>query len=203
MREGVRKCVGLWGRHKKRWREVGDVGKCGRKCVGAPHPNTLLYTSLIPLPTSLPLTPTHLPHTLSHTSPLPTHLSLLIPTPQHTSLHLTPHTSSHSSPHLPLHPNTLPHSLRALSHTSPHIFPHSLGYVAKLPRDDVALINLTGLWKSPIKFFTTTGNLKSCFGVGNVNFRCMKVWRSYHVAKLLWRSYHVAKLLATIINATE
>ena len=28
-----------------------------------------------------------------------------------------------------------------------------------------------------------TGNLKSCFGVGNVNFRCMKVWRSYHVAK--------------------
>ena len=34
-------------------------------------------------------------------------------------------------------------------------------------------------------FFTATGNLKSCFGVGNVNFRCMKVWRSYHVAKLL------------------
>ena len=51
--------------------------------------------------------------------------------------------------------------------------------------------------KSPIKFFTATGNLKSCFGVGNVNFRCMKVWRSYHVAKLLWQSYHVAKLLAT------
>ena len=54
--------------------------------------------------------------------------------------------------------------------------------------------------KSPIKFFTATGNLKSCFGVGNVNFRCMKVWRSYHVAKLLWRSYHVAKLLATVLQ---
>ena len=25
----------------------------------------------------------------------------------------------------------------------------------------------------------------SCFGVGNVNIRCMKVWRSYLVAKLL------------------
>ena len=103
-----------------------------------------------------------LTHTLSHTSPLPKHLSLLIPTPQHTSLHLPPQ--------LPLHPNTLPHSPHALSHTSPHIFPHSLDYVAKLPSDDVALINLTGLWKSPIKFFMTTGNLKSCFGVGNVNF---------------------------------
>ena len=28
----------------------------------------------------------------------------------------------------------------------------------------------------------------------------MKVWRSYHVVKLLWRSYHVAKLLATILE---
>ena len=43
----------------------------------------------------------------------------------------------------------------------------------------------------------TTGNLKSCFGVGNVNFRCMKVWRSYHVVKLLWRNYNETKLLAT------
>ena len=56
-------------------------------------------------------------------------------------------------------------------------------YVAKLPCEDVTLINLIGLWKSPIKFFTT-GNLKSCFRVGNLNFRCMKVWRSYQVAKL-------------------
>ena len=73
------------------------------------------------------------PHTLSHspfhTSPLPTHLSLPPPTPQHTSLHL------------PLHPNTLSHSPHALS----HIFPHSFDYVAKLPCDDVTgtLINLT------------------------------------------------------------
>ena len=47
-----------------------------------------------------------------------------------------------------------------------------------------------------MKFFTT-GNLKSCFSIGNANFRCMKVWRSYHVVKLLWLSYHVTKLLAT------
>ena len=39
--------------------------------------------------------------------------------------------------------------------------------------------------EKPIKFFTTTRNLKPCFGVGNINFRCMKVWRSYHVTKLL------------------
>ena len=48
--------------------------------------------------------------------------------------------------------------------------------------------------KSLIKFFTATGNLKSCFGVGNVNFRCMKVWRSYHVAKLPCGEVTVAKL---------
>ena len=29
----------------------------------------------------------------------------------------------------------------------------------------------------------------------------MKVWRSYHVTKLLWRSYHVAKLLATFTTS--
>ena len=107
----------------------------------------------------------HLPHTLSHTSPLPTHLSLLIPTPQHTSLHLPPHTSSHSSPHLHLHPNTLPTHPMHSPTSSPQ-----LGLCCEVLCDDVALINLTGLWKSPIKFFTTTGNLKSCVGVGNVNF---------------------------------
>ena len=130
----------------------------------SPHANTL----------------SHSPHTLSHT--LPTHLSLPPPTPQHISLHLPPYISSHSFPDLPLHPNTLPYSPHALSHTSPHILPHSFDYVAKLPYDDVTLNEFNS--KSPIKFFTATGNLKSCFGVGNVNFRCMKVWRSYHVAKL-------------------
>ena len=132
----------------------------------------------------------HSPHTLSHTSPLPTHLSLPSPRPQHISLHLPPHPhiSSHSFPDLPLHPNTLPYSPHALSHTSlPTSYP-TVSIVAKLPSNS----------KIPIKFFIATGNLKSCLGVGNVNFRCMKVWRSYHVAKLLWRSYHVAKLLATV-----
>ena len=81
--------------------------------IFSPHPNTL--------PHSL--------HTLSHTSPLPTHLSFPPPTPQHISLHLPPHISSHSSPDLPLHPNTLPYSTHALSHTSPHILPHSFDYV--------------------------------------------------------------------------
>ena len=48
--------------------EGGDVGKC----VGAPHPKTLSYTSPIPLPTSLPLTPTHFP---AHPIHFPTHIS--------------------------------------------------------------------------------------------------------------------------------
>ena len=155
------------------------MGECGWKCVGTPHPNTLSYTSRIPLATSLPLTPTHFStHPIHFPTPLPTlfHSSHVFSysSPHPNTLPYTPHiphTSSHSSPHLPLHPKTLPHS--------PHIFPHSLDHVAKLPCDDVTLINLTGLWKSPIKFFNTTRNLKSCFGLGNVNFRCMKVWRSY------------------------
>ena len=138
--------------------EGGDVGRCVRD----PHPNTLPYTSPIPLPTSLPLTSTHFPtHPIHFPTPLPTHLSLLIPTPQHTSLHLP-----YLFPQLPPPPPTPQHT----SPLTPCILPHSLDYVAKLPCDDVTLINLTGLWKSPIKFFTTTGNLKSCFGVGNVNF---------------------------------
>ena len=116
MRGNVGKCVGEVRRDVGKG-EGGDVGKCGRKCVGAPHPNTLPYTLPIPLPTSFPHTPTH----------FPTH-------PMHSPTHL----------------------------------PHSFDYVAKLPRDDVTSINLTGLWKSPVKFFMTTGNLKSCFDVGNV-----------------------------------
>ena len=31
----------------------------------------------------------------------------------------------------------------------------------------------------------------------HVSLHLLKVWRSYHVAKLLWRSYHMAKFLAT------
>ena len=62
---------------------------------------------------------------------------------------------------------------------SPHILPHSFDYVAKLPSTP----------KSPIKFFTATGNLKSCFGVGDVNFRCVKVWRSYCGEVTMWQSY--------------
>ena len=147
-------------------------------CWG-PTPSTFPYTSPIPLPTSFPHTPMRFlsPYTFPHPSPLTPYTLPHFSTP-HTSFltsPYTPYTSSHSYPDLPLHPNTLPHSPHALS--SP--LPHSFDYVAKLPCDDVTLINLTGLWKSSIKFFTTTGNLKNCFGVGNVNFRCMKVWRIY------------------------
>ena len=142
-------------------------------------PHTLTH-----FPTSSPLPSPHPFLTRQHTSPLtpytfphPPHTSYLPPHPNtfpYISPH-TPHISSHSSLDLPLHPNTLPYSPHALSHTSPHILPHSFDDVAKLRS------NL----QSPIKIFMATSNLKSCFGVGNVNFRCMKVWQSYHVAKLL------------------
>ena len=140
-----------------------------------PHsPHTLSHT----LPTSFPHTPTHFPtHPIHFPTPSP-HIFPYLPPHPNTFPYISPHTphiSSHSSPDLPLHPNTLPYSPHALSHASPHILPHSFDYVAKLRSNS----------KSPIKFFTATDNLKSCFGVGNVNFRCMKVWRSYHVAKLL------------------
>ena len=138
----------------------GDVGKGEGSevreemwgSVLRPHTLTHFHTPppfLSPHPFStrqhtFPLTPYTLPH---FSSALPTHLSLPAPTPQHTSLHLPPHpphTSFCSSPYLPLHHNTLPHSPHALSHTSPHIFPLSFDYVAKLPSDNVTLINLTG-----------------------------------------------------------
>ena len=153
-------------------------------CWG-PTPGTFPYSSPTRQHTSSPHTlshtPPHSPHTLSHTSPLPTHLSLPHPSTFPYISPYIPHTSSHSCPDLPLHPNTLPHSPHSLSSHLPPQF----RLCGELPCDNVALINLTGLWKSPIKFVTTTANLKSCFGVGNANFRCMKVWRSYHVAKLL------------------
>ena len=131
----------------------------------SPHPFfTRQHTS--------PLTPYTFPHPPTLHSP---HIFPYLPPHPNTFPYISPHTppiSSHSSPDLPLHtslftPCTLPHLF--------HILPHSFDYVAKLPSNS----------KSPIKFFTATGNLKSCFGVGNVNFRCMKVWQSYHVAKLL------------------
>ena len=157
------------------------VGRCGKLkvCWGPTPQHISLHLPhypphiLSPHANTLP----HSPHTLSHTLP--------------TLLH-----SPHIFPYLPPHPNTFPYisptppiSLPTAPLTSPytpthflihpmhtpHILPHSLDYVAKLPSNS----------KSQIKFFTATSNLKFCFGVGNVNFRCVKVWRSYHVAKLL------------------
>ena len=126
-----------------------------------PHANTLSHS------------PHKVSHTPPHTSPLPTYLTLLIPTPQHTSLH-----PPHLFPQLPSPPSTPQH----IPH-SPHIFPHSLDYVAKLPCDDVTLINLTRLWKSPIKSFKDNQEFK-------VLFRCR------HCKFSMYES--VAKLLATI-----
>ena len=166
----------------------------GINSVLGPHASTHFPTSS-PLPSHIfsphANTLPHSPHTLSHTLPTLLHSPHIFPyLPPHpnTFSYISPHTphiSSHSSPDLPLHPNTLPYSpLCTLPHLSPHILPHSFAYVAMLPSNS----------KSPIKFFTATGNLKFCFGVGNVNFRCMKVWRSYcgevigNLCICVWRS---------------
>ena len=153
--------------------EGGDVGKY----VGAAHPAHF--------PTPPPFLSPHPFPTRQHTSSLHT----LFHTPPHSSHNTLPHfstshTSFLTSPHTPTHFPTPPIPLPTASLTSPytpthfpthpmhspHIFPHSFDYVAKLPCDDITLINLTGLWKSPKKIFTTTRNLKFCFGVGTVNF---------------------------------
>ena len=168
-----------------------------KRSVLGPHtlthfPTPNLFLSPHPSPSrqhTSPLTPHTFPHpfphfSTPHTSFL-THLytPTLFPT-QYTSPHI-PHTCS-VFPQLPSPPPTPQHTSPLTPCTLPHLYPHlphSLDYVAKLPCDKLTL-NLTGLWKSPIKF-STTRNLKSCFGVDNVNFRCMTVWQSYHVAKLL------------------
>ena len=126
----------------------------------SPHPSSCQHTS--------PLTSYTFPHPSPHVFPYSS---------QHTSLHLPPYLFLQlTSPYTPTH-------FRSHPMHSPHIFPHSLVYVAKLPCDDVTLINLTGQWKSVIKFFATTRNLKSCFGV-----RCrlakFSMYRYESVAKL-------------------
>ena len=81
----------------------------------------------------------HSPHTLSPPSP---HIFPYLPPHPNTFPYISPHTPhifSHSSPDLPLHPNTLPYLLHALS---PQLTPR-FDYVAKLPCDDVTLMNLT------------------------------------------------------------
>ena len=125
------------------------------KFVGAPHPNTFSYTSPISLPTSFPHTPTHSlsPYTLPHPSPLTPYTLPHFSTPL-TSFLISPHTPKH----FPTPPPTLPISIPTAPLTSPytpthfpthpmhspHIFPNSFDYVAKIPCDDVTLINLIG-----------------------------------------------------------
>ena len=184
---GVGKCVGVWGRNGRsgkryeRCRKVcwgvgevkEDAGKgevreemwvsVGERVLG---PNTL--TNLpTPPPFLSPLanTPLYSPHTFS--TPLPTLLH-----------------SPDIFPYLPPHPNTLPYTLphtpNTSSHSSPYTptcFPtHPIALSTPLPTSSptVSIMWRSYLnkfnWKNLIKFFTTTGNLKSCFGVDNIIF---------------------------------
>ena len=162
-----------------------DVRK-GEKMWGSKGGSVLGPLTLTHFPTLPPFLSPHSSPSHQHTSPLTPytfpHPSPYFSTP-HTSFLTHPHTLTHfptppPTPPVPLPtaPLTCPYTPTHFpthpmhSPTDPHL-PPSLDYVAKLPCDDVAFVNLTGLWKSSIKFFTTTGNLKSCFGVGNVNFR--------------------------------
>ena len=155
------------------------VGRCGElKVCWGPTPQHISLHLPITLPTSFPHTPTHFP---THPIHFPTPSPHIFPYLPHTPTHFptSPPTPPYLFPQLPWPPPTPQHTSLftpcTLPHLSPHILPHSFDYVAKLSSNS----------KSPIKFFTATGNLKSCFGVGNVDFRCMTVWQSYHVAKLL------------------
>ena len=134
----------------------GHVGKCGdrcrEKCCGVGKgkgrckkrcreksggPNTLPYTSTIPLPTH-PLTFPHL-HTQTHFPTHPIHFPTLS-SYFSTLSHLFPR-FSFLSPHFQtLNQHTLPQN-----HTSPTPLPTFLTYksVAKLPCDDATSINLT------------------------------------------------------------
>ena len=138
MKGKVRRCR---KRYKSRCRKVcWGVGEV-RGVVGKGEGSEEMWESVLRFHTLTPFIkppPFLSPH--ANTLPHSPHTGILSHTPPHTSFLASPHISSHSSPHFPLHPNTLPHSPHALS----HIFPHSFDYVAKLPCDDVTLINLTG-----------------------------------------------------------
>ena len=153
----------------------------GIKSVLGPRTSTHFPTSP-PFPSPHAYTLPHSPHTLSHT--LPTHLSLPPPTSQHISLHLPPHPPIFF-PQLPWPPPTPQHTSLFTPCTLPTSYPtfQLCGKATKKPDKNFygPIKFFTKIYnsKSSIKFFTATGNLQSCFGVGNVNFRCMKVWQSY------------------------
>ena len=98
---------------------TGDVAKGeGNQVRQEMWGSVLVPHTLIHFPTPPPFvsphanTLPHSPHTLSHTSPLPTHLSLSPPTPP-IPLPTVPLISPYTPPHFPLTPCTLP-----------HLFPH-------------------------------------------------------------------------------
>ena len=126
------------------------------------------YHTSLHLPHSSPHTPTQFPTLAIHSiTPLPTLLH---------SLHIFPYLPTHFPappptppyllPQLPSPPPTPKHTSSLTSCTLPHLPPQfRLCGEVTLRRCYLNKFN----WKSPIKFFTTTGNLKSCFSVGNVN----------------------------------
>ena len=129
------------------------------------------HTSLHLLHSS-PHIPTHFPtHPIHSPTPLPTHLFL---PPLH------PNTLPYTSPHPPIPPPTAPF-------TSPYTPTHFPTHPMHSPiPPSISFPTVSIMWRryhvmmlyylnkfyrnSPIKFFTTTWNLKFCFGVGNVNF---------------------------------
>ena len=140
-----------WGVGKVR----GDVGKgeVRKEMWGSVlGPHTLTHFP----------TPPHILSPYANTLLLPIHSLTPSPLTPYTLPHFsTPHTSFLISPHTPRHfPTPPPHFFPQLpaplmspytpthfpTHPmhSPHIFPHSFDYVAKLPCDDVTLINLIG-----------------------------------------------------------
>ena len=188
MRGGVGKCVGCGGgkgRCKERWGEWGDVGKY----VGAPHPNTLHYTSPIPLPTSLPLTPTHflthpthfpIPHTSFLTHP---HILTHFPTPPPTPLPTAPLTSPYTPTHFPTHPM---HS------------PPQFGLCGEVTMWRCCHNKFNQTVKKPDKIFFDNREFKVLFWCRQCKFSMYE-----SVAKLLWRSYWQPNAPYTTHNITH
>ena len=86
-------------------------------------------------------------------------------------------------PHISL-PSPFPTSLLT-SPTPHHTFLHLLSYLFPHP-----------------SFLPPHPNTFS-YTYPHISLHLLKVWRSYHVTKLLWRSYHVAKLLATFHTSSH
>ena len=144
----------------------GIRGRCGKVCwgvgkvrgdVGKGEVRKEMWGSVLGPHTLTHFpTPPHILSSYANTLLLPIHS--LTPLPTHPIHSTTLLHSPHVFPYLPPHPKTFPYTSPTAplmspytpthfpTHPmhSPHIFPHSFDYVAKLPCDDVTLINLIG-----------------------------------------------------------